>query len=46
MLELVEKLTACVLEEDKKTEYALFRTSVSKAALVATADTILPNVCK
>ncbi|CAG8463013.1 12974_t:CDS:2, partial [Racocetra fulgida] len=41
-----KKLTACVLEEDKKTEYALFRASVPKAALVATADSILPNVCK
>ncbi|CAG8788050.1 9028_t:CDS:2, partial [Racocetra fulgida] len=32
--------------EDKKTKYALFHASVPKAALVATADTILPNVCK
>ncbi|CAG8693882.1 15_t:CDS:2, partial [Racocetra fulgida] len=46
ILELVDKLTACILEEDKKTEYALFRASVPKTALVATADTILPNVCK
>ena len=45
ILELAEKLTACVLEEDKKTEYSLFRASAPKAALVATADTILPNVC-
>ncbi|CAG8802897.1 6875_t:CDS:2, partial [Racocetra fulgida] len=37
---------SCVLEEDKKTEYALFCTSVPKAALVAAADSILPNVCK
>ncbi|CAG8700596.1 18169_t:CDS:2 [Gigaspora rosea] len=41
---LAEKLIACVLEEDKKTEYALFRASVLKAALVATADSILPNI--
>ncbi|CAG8600364.1 11076_t:CDS:2, partial [Gigaspora rosea] len=45
LLELAEKLTACVLEEDKKTEYSLFRASAPKVALVATADTILPNVC-
>ncbi|CAG8787492.1 5377_t:CDS:2, partial [Gigaspora rosea] len=43
ILELAEKLTACVLEEDKKTEYALFCASVLKAALVATTDSILPN---
>ncbi|CAG8819223.1 20150_t:CDS:2, partial [Gigaspora rosea] len=46
MLELVDKLTVCVLEEDKKTDYALFRASIPKTSLVATADTILPNVCK
>ncbi|CAG8670355.1 167_t:CDS:2, partial [Racocetra fulgida] len=46
ILELVDKLTACVLEEDKKTDYALFRASIPKAALVATASTILPNVCE
>ncbi|CAG8678950.1 7503_t:CDS:1 [Gigaspora margarita] len=45
ILELAEKLTACILEEDKKTEYSLFHTSAPKAALVATADTILPNIC-
>ncbi|CAG8824931.1 20400_t:CDS:2, partial [Cetraspora pellucida] len=33
-------------KKTKKTEYALFRASVPKAALVATADSILPNVCK
>ncbi|CAG8813322.1 20460_t:CDS:2, partial [Gigaspora margarita] len=43
ILELAKKLTACVLEEDKKTEYALFRVLVLKAALVVTADSILPN---
>ncbi|CAG8444353.1 22043_t:CDS:2 [Gigaspora rosea] len=32
-------------EWDKKTEYALFRASILKTVLVATADTILPNVC-
>ncbi|CAG8824656.1 17432_t:CDS:2, partial [Gigaspora margarita] len=37
ILELAEKLTACVLEEDKK--------QTPKAALVVMADTILPNVC-
>ncbi|CAG8846969.1 9366_t:CDS:1, partial [Gigaspora margarita] len=42
---LVEKLTVCIVEEDKKTEHALFRASVSKTALVAIADTILPNIC-
>ncbi|CAG8549230.1 4_t:CDS:2 [Gigaspora rosea] len=41
---LAEKLTACALEEDKKTEYALFRASVPKAALVVMADSILPNI--
>ncbi|CAG8567377.1 1112_t:CDS:2 [Gigaspora rosea] len=46
LLELAEKLTTCILEEDKKTEYTLFHASVPKAALVATADTILPNVCR
>ncbi|CAG8501438.1 8930_t:CDS:2 [Scutellospora calospora] len=46
ILELVDKLTAYILEEDKKTEYTLFRASVPKTALVATADTILPNICK
>ncbi|CAG8772436.1 2228_t:CDS:2, partial [Gigaspora margarita] len=46
LLELAEKLTACILEEDKKMEYTLFCASVPKAALVATADTILPNVCR
>ncbi|CAG8772087.1 4171_t:CDS:2, partial [Gigaspora margarita] len=45
LLELVEKLTVCIVEEDKKMEYALFRASVPKTVLVATADTILPNVC-
>ncbi|CAG8569833.1 9946_t:CDS:2, partial [Gigaspora rosea] len=45
-IKLAEKLTACILEEDKKTEYALFRASVPKAVLVATANTIFPNVCK
>ncbi|CAG8840854.1 43166_t:CDS:2, partial [Gigaspora margarita] len=45
LLELAEKLSACILEEDKKTEYALFRALIPKAVLVATADTILPNVC-
>ncbi|CAG8806169.1 35794_t:CDS:2 [Gigaspora margarita] len=43
---LAEKLTACILEEDKKTKYALFCASVSKAVLVATANTIFSNVCK
>ncbi|CAG8798446.1 44902_t:CDS:2 [Gigaspora margarita] len=46
LLELSEKLTACILEEDKKMKYALFRASVPKMVLVMTADTILPNVCK
>ncbi|CAG8448598.1 13191_t:CDS:2 [Gigaspora rosea] len=46
LLELAEKLLVCILEEDKKTEYALFRASIPKTALSATADTILPNVCK
>ncbi|CAG8853137.1 22380_t:CDS:1, partial [Gigaspora margarita] len=46
LLELSEKLLACILEEDKKTEYALFRASIPKTALTATAETILPNVCK
>ncbi|CAG8648730.1 22371_t:CDS:2, partial [Gigaspora rosea] len=46
LLKLAEKLTTCILEEDKKTEYALFRASVPKAALVAIADTILSNVCR
>ncbi|CAG8846239.1 8018_t:CDS:1, partial [Gigaspora margarita] len=45
LLELADKLSLCILEEDKKTEYALFRASIPKAVLVATADTILPNVC-
>ena len=45
ILELAEKLTAYVLEEDKKTEYSLFRASAPKVALVATVNTILPNVC-
>ncbi|CAG8833232.1 37377_t:CDS:2, partial [Gigaspora margarita] len=44
--ELAEKLTACILEKDKKTKNALFHASVPKAVLVAIADTILPNVCK
>ncbi|CAG8509091.1 7140_t:CDS:2, partial [Gigaspora rosea] len=43
---LAEKLSVCILEEDKKTEYALFRASILKTVLTATADTILPNVCK
>ncbi|CAG8705123.1 22185_t:CDS:2, partial [Cetraspora pellucida] len=43
---LVDKLMACVLEEDKKTDYALFHASIPKAALVATASTILSNVCE
>ncbi|CAG8849530.1 30269_t:CDS:2, partial [Gigaspora margarita] len=43
LLELVKKLTVCIVKEDKKMEYALFRPSVPKTALVATADTILPN---
>ncbi|CAG8676539.1 42398_t:CDS:2 [Gigaspora margarita] len=38
ILELAKKLTACVLEEDKKTEYTLFCASVPKATLVAMAD--------
>ncbi|CAG8847437.1 31805_t:CDS:2, partial [Gigaspora margarita] len=46
MLELVDKLIACVLEENIKTDYALFCISISKAALVAIADTILSNICK
>ncbi|CAG8797600.1 23625_t:CDS:1, partial [Gigaspora rosea] len=45
LLELAEKLSACILEEDKKTEYALFRASIPKAVLVATADSIFLNVC-
>ncbi|CAG8824579.1 583_t:CDS:2, partial [Cetraspora pellucida] len=44
ILELVDKLTACILEEDKKTDYALFCASIPKAALVATTSTILPNI--
>ncbi|CAG8480192.1 10459_t:CDS:2 [Scutellospora calospora] len=44
LLELAEKLSVCILEEDKKTEYALFRASIPKAVLVATANTILPNI--
>ncbi|CAG8584903.1 9948_t:CDS:2 [Cetraspora pellucida] len=44
LLELSEKLSLCILEEDKKTKYALFRASIPKAVLVATADTILPKV--
>ncbi|CAG8737998.1 13290_t:CDS:2, partial [Cetraspora pellucida] len=46
ILELAEKLMICVFKEDKKTEYALLHVSVPKAALVVTADSILPNVCK
>ncbi|CAG8491208.1 1329_t:CDS:2, partial [Racocetra fulgida] len=46
LLELIEKLTVCIHEEDKKTEYTLFHASVLKTALVATANTILPNVCR
>ncbi|CAG8783329.1 8153_t:CDS:2, partial [Cetraspora pellucida] len=45
LLELAEKLSLCILEEDKRTEYALFRASIPKTVLVTTADTILPNVC-
>ncbi|CAG8774665.1 12415_t:CDS:2 [Gigaspora margarita] len=45
LLELVEKLTVCIVKEDKKTEYALFHASVLKTALVVIANTILPNVC-
>ncbi|CAG8543346.1 11217_t:CDS:2 [Gigaspora rosea] len=44
LLELADKLSLCILEEDKKTEYALFRASIPKAVLVAIADTILANV--
>ncbi|CAG8494454.1 9140_t:CDS:2, partial [Racocetra fulgida] len=43
LLELVEKLTIYVLEEDKKTEYALFHVLVPKAALVAAADKLSSN---
>ncbi|CAG8654751.1 5269_t:CDS:2, partial [Gigaspora rosea] len=46
LLELAEKLSVCILEEDKKTEYALFRASIPKTALTATAGMILLNVCK
>ncbi|CAG8585758.1 19660_t:CDS:2, partial [Gigaspora rosea] len=42
--QLAEKLTACVLKEDKKTDYSLFRASAPKAALVATANTIFLNI--
>ncbi|CAG8774295.1 9681_t:CDS:2 [Gigaspora margarita] len=45
LLELADKLSLCILEEDKKTEYTLFRALIPKAVLVATANTILPNVC-
>ncbi|CAG8595289.1 40420_t:CDS:2 [Gigaspora margarita] len=45
LLELVEKLTVSIVKEDKKTEYALFRASVPKTALVAIADTIFLNIC-
>ncbi|CAG8755098.1 15574_t:CDS:2 [Gigaspora margarita] len=45
LLELAKKLSLYILEEDKRTEYALFHASIPKAILVATADTILPNVC-
>ncbi|RIB16808.1 hypothetical protein C2G38_2246787 [Gigaspora rosea] len=34
LLELIEKLTVCIVEKDKKTEYALFRASVPKTALI------------
>ncbi|CAG8821780.1 4877_t:CDS:2, partial [Gigaspora margarita] len=43
LLELAERLSLCILEEDKRTEYALFRASISKAVLVMMANTILPN---
>ncbi|CAG8845664.1 13210_t:CDS:1, partial [Gigaspora margarita] len=33
LLELIEKLIVCIVEEDKKIEYALFHTSVPKTAL-------------
>ncbi|CAG8788010.1 7176_t:CDS:2, partial [Gigaspora rosea] len=46
LLELAEKLSVYILEEDKKTEYALFRASIPKTVLTATANTILPNICK
>ncbi|CAG8714519.1 42108_t:CDS:2 [Gigaspora margarita] len=45
LLELAEKLLACIFKEDKKTEYALFHISISKAVLITTANTILLNVC-
>ncbi|CAG8747126.1 18424_t:CDS:1, partial [Gigaspora margarita] len=45
LLELANKLSLCILEENKKIEYALFHVSIPKAVLVATANTILPNVC-
>ncbi|CAG8570500.1 5472_t:CDS:2, partial [Scutellospora calospora] len=44
LLELAEKLSVYILEENKKTEYALFRASISKTILTATADTILLNI--
>ncbi|CAG8639165.1 24181_t:CDS:1, partial [Cetraspora pellucida] len=43
LLKLAEKLSLCILEENKKTEYALFHASILKAVLVITANTILPN---
>ncbi|CAG8762210.1 2328_t:CDS:2, partial [Gigaspora rosea] len=43
LLELAEKLSVCILKEDKKTEYALFRASIPKTVLTVTADTILLN---
>ncbi|CAG8450494.1 20158_t:CDS:2 [Gigaspora rosea] len=46
LLELAEKLSVCILEEDKKTEYVLFRTLIPKTVLTSTANTIIPNVCK
>ncbi|CAG8752056.1 6765_t:CDS:2, partial [Gigaspora rosea] len=35
------KLTACIFEEDKKTEYALFRASVLKAVLINLDNPVL-----
>ncbi|CAG8661738.1 7392_t:CDS:2, partial [Gigaspora rosea] len=45
LLELAEKLSVCILKENKKTEYTLFRASIPKTVLTSTANTILPNVC-
>ncbi|CAG8645386.1 20382_t:CDS:2 [Cetraspora pellucida] len=43
-LKQAEKLLVYILEDDKKTEYALFHISIPKTVLTIMANTILPNI--